>query len=575
MNKHQGTDQKDQIKKSRFRTHKPILISAGAFSILLIALIASISLAQSSGFSLKSDETLSLMCDGQGVQISPITKTRVSVLCTPNQNSEPPVTATPNPVIPTPGGHPPLPTLNEPAIFVAQDGDDSWPGTIDQPLRTIQKGADLVTAGETVYVREGVYTERVMIRHSGTPDSPITVAAFPGETPVIDGQYKLPTHVSGWGGCNDTVSPPTCFNYGHLVGIEGNYIVLDGFEIRHSLGRGIAVYKYNGSPTEAIIKNNNVHDNRDVGILMHEASNIIVENNDISYNSNFATHDRSAGELNWSAGAVSVRSDNIIYRGNTIHNNWGEGVITGNYSGSTNIIIEDNIFYDNFALQVYVHRSQNVIVQRNLVYCTDDSRFYRGGDRTFGIVVANEPPPQGFSDGLRTKDIDILNNIAAGCRQNFAVWGSDSAESDYPIINMHVAHNTFVNAVSDRNSDAAKNVIWTNYNYENVQFENNIIYQQDGTIAHIARNYPGLTLRNNLWSSSPVSTAAGTGDIVDDPQLVNPTTSLTGGQVDAAWYMLQSSSSAINNAATGTIISNDFFGDLRDNNPDIGACENK
>lgn len=241
-------------------------------------------------------------------------------------------------------------------IFVSPNGNDNWAGTWRRPLRTIQKGVDSAKAGQMVLVRGGTYAEQVIISKSGTRFRPLIITAFPGETPVIDGQYQIPSTDNDSANCNDTVSPPQCFNYEHLVRIEGDHVVFNGFEIRHSLGRGLVVYRYDDIPTGIVITNNNIHDNREAGILLHEANGIIVSNNDISYNSNYATHDRDSSELNWSAGVISVRSENIVYRRNIIHNNWGEGLITANYSGSTNIVIDDNVFYDNYALQLYVHR---------------------------------------------------------------------------------------------------------------------------------------------------------------------------------------------------------------------------
>jgi len=42
-------------------------------------------------------------------------------------------------------------------IFVAPDGDDTNPGSIDQPLASMQKAQELVSAGDTVYIRGGSY----------------------------------------------------------------------------------------------------------------------------------------------------------------------------------------------------------------------------------------------------------------------------------------------------------------------------------------------------------------------------------------------------------------------------------
>ena len=71
--------------------------------------------------------------------------------------------------------------------WVAIDGDDAGPGTRDEPWATLQHAADSVGPGATVYVREGVYEQRVEVRGSGTPGRPITFAAAPGERVVLDG----------------------------------------------------------------------------------------------------------------------------------------------------------------------------------------------------------------------------------------------------------------------------------------------------------------------------------------------------------------------------------------------------
>ena len=39
--------------------------------------------------------------------------------------------------------------------YVTPDGDDANPGTESQPWRTIQKAADTLVAGDTVYIRAG------------------------------------------------------------------------------------------------------------------------------------------------------------------------------------------------------------------------------------------------------------------------------------------------------------------------------------------------------------------------------------------------------------------------------------
>ena len=70
---------------------------------------------------------------------------------------------------------------------VAPSGNDSNPGTEALPWRTIQKAAATLQAGDTVLVRAGTYAERVIPQASGAAGQPITYAAYPGESPVLDG----------------------------------------------------------------------------------------------------------------------------------------------------------------------------------------------------------------------------------------------------------------------------------------------------------------------------------------------------------------------------------------------------
>jgi hypothetical protein len=81
--------------------------------------------------------------------------------------------------------------------YVATNGSDSNNGTIAYPWLTIQKAADTVVAGDTVYVRGGTYREYVTIGISGTLANPITYMAYPGESPVINASGLSDP---GWGG---------------------------------------------------------------------------------------------------------------------------------------------------------------------------------------------------------------------------------------------------------------------------------------------------------------------------------------------------------------------------------------
>jgi len=90
-------------------------------------------------------------------------------------------------------------------IYVAPDGDDSNPGTLDQPLATLEKARDLVrtmnsamTEDITVYLRGGTYplTSTVTFSNadSGNGDLYVEYVAYEGERPLITGGQPI----TGW-----------------------------------------------------------------------------------------------------------------------------------------------------------------------------------------------------------------------------------------------------------------------------------------------------------------------------------------------------------------------------------------
>ena len=91
------------------------------------------------------------------------------------------------------------------AIYVAPDGDDSNPGTLAQPLKTLAKARDLVrtknsamTADMTVYVRGGTYpltsTLTFANADSGTGGFYVKYMAYPDERPLLTGGQPI----KGW-----------------------------------------------------------------------------------------------------------------------------------------------------------------------------------------------------------------------------------------------------------------------------------------------------------------------------------------------------------------------------------------
>ncbi len=130
--------------------------------------------------------------------------------------------------------------------YVSTSGSDSSSGSQSQPWRTLKKAASVLAAGNTLYIRGGVYTETVDFYRSGTSSAPISIYSYPGETAIIDGAgYSIPA------------------NWYPLVKLSGEYITIAGIEIRYSGGMGLALSGKHNTADRI-----NAHHNRQNGILI-------------------------------------------------------------------------------------------------------------------------------------------------------------------------------------------------------------------------------------------------------------------------------------------------------------------
>jgi hypothetical protein len=118
---------------------------------------------------------------------------------------------------PTPTNTPtPTPT-NGYVYFVATNGNDDNPGTEAQPFLTTSKGISVLTPGDTLLIKSGTYTEPLFDIPSGTSwDTPVTIAAYPGDTVTIRPTWDYVVYVA----------------YSHHVVLDG--LVLDGINVTTS-----------------------------------------------------------------------------------------------------------------------------------------------------------------------------------------------------------------------------------------------------------------------------------------------------------------------------------------------------
>ncbi len=127
------------------------------------------------------------------------------------------------------------------------DGSDENPGTFEKPFASLQEAADVAGAGDTVFVRGGLYgvERRIEIQGSGAPDRWLTFTAYPGETPVFDGmasRLDRDAETHGHGYDHDT---------GLISAFERSYVRIAGLHVQRSRRAGFGLFGKRGRGSRA------------------------------------------------------------------------------------------------------------------------------------------------------------------------------------------------------------------------------------------------------------------------------------------------------------------------------------
>lgn len=411
--------------------------------------------------------------------------------------------------------------------YVATNGSDSANGSLAAPFRTLTRAAGLLSAGDVVNVRGGLYKETVQITVKGTADSRIVIRSYEGETAIFDGT-----------GTGRSANVITLY--------KSSYVDLSGFEVRNAGQIGICSW---GSNNVRIL-NNTVHHSFRNGIYVGwDAFGVSYDNvidGNVVYNNVLENANRAFPNGGWATGVSMNYSERGRVTNNRIYENDGEGIVT---ILSKNTLIEGNELSDNFSVGIYVDNARFVKVNANLIYSTGNSRYYRIGYPASGIATANEF----YDHSLPSTDNTFTNNIIINSRWGFFYGAYDAGGG---LKNAVVANNTFYKAAST--------MIWIEKDsHANNVFENNIFYQVGGH-GMLDVTGGGVAYKNNVWYGAPIN--AGSTDIIADPRFANP------GGLKAADYKLTSASPAIHSGLDlSNLVRDDFFGAQRPSKFDIGA----
>jgi hypothetical protein len=207
-------------------------------------------------------------------------------------------------------GHAHLPAAE---FFVAPTGQDTNPGTLEQPFATLQRAEQAVSPGDTVEVRGGTYKMQqaqigkregyayiTSLDKSGTREKPITYRAYHNERPVFDCSAVTPElridafHISG--------------SWLHLQGLE-----VTGVQVTLKEHTQSVCFENDGSHN--IYERLSMHDGQAIGIYSVRGSDNLFLNCDSYNNWDYTSENGRGGNVDGFGCHPTAGSTGNVFRG--------------------------------------------------------------------------------------------------------------------------------------------------------------------------------------------------------------------------------------------------------------------
>ncbi len=345
--------------------------------------------------------------------------------------------------------------MGEGVFFVAPGGSDSNPGTESAPWATLNHAARVLTAGQIVYVRGGVYklSAQVVPQNSGRSDAEIVFAGYPGETAVLD--------ASGAGALRDKGA----------IFVDNNveYIRIEGLIVRNSYGAGISMCNAAhvtviGNTIQTTFSSGiSANSPRDTGCQQKHADFTVMYNTIIDATT---MKMRIAGYDNTEAPheAISIMGvDGFEVAYNHVRDSEKEGIDVK--ETSSNGVVHHNLVEDIARQCYYVDAWHGLL---------SDIEFYanvgrRCGFMGFAISVENA--------GAVVRDISFHHNLLydnGGSGIYFSRFSADGPRSSIAIYN-NTIHNNGYGTINNIRDWAPGGIMLLSSHVENVKVYDNII----------------------------------------------------------------------------------------------------
>jgi parallel beta-helix repeat protein len=438
--------------------------------------------------------------------------------------------------------------------YVSPTGSNNNVGSSGSPWLTIQKAANNMTAGDTVFIHAGTYPERVSPPLSGTAANYITFRDFGDGEVVIDGgggTRDESIHISNRSylrfmnlhvGNNGYSS----MNAGIAAYAGSHHLIFDNITSDFSRfgilleGNNVSGETQSQIVSNVTIQNSTIKNNAAYGIFLYfKVTNTLIDHN-LIYNEN-ATNgvpndDQYGIDLDTDyPGSPSNGPSRITITNNEVYGNRIQGIRPWN---SSYILIKNNYTHHNGATGIQVEDGcQFVIVDGNRSDNNAQSYEYETGiwvDSTSHAVVQNNSM-QGNQIGFHigaSNDVLARNNLIY--LNNRAPSGSNVMGT---VIDMGTTRVTFVHNTLWQNGVSGSRGLYVGATTADTVIKNNIFSEStgsyDGYINQVITSdynnfYNTRTLNfyynnqnNRTWAQYKTASGQDTNSLTSDPQFID------------------------------------------------------
>ncbi|MDQ0205353.1 hypothetical protein J2S05_000127 [Alkalicoccobacillus murimartini] len=264
-------------------------------------------------------------------------------------------------------------------LYVATNGNNDNPGTINEPLLTLEEATDRAVKGTNVFIREGTYDEPLIVQHSGSYSEPIVFQSYQDEQVRISGRTfqdheedmelvqivdRSYITIKGLEVCDLSTDRDEKTIMGILVTGDSQHIQLLNNHIHHietyadeGNAHGIAVY--GDQPISNILIKENIVEDLKLGwsealVLNGDVSDFLITENIVQQNNNIGIDLIGFEGTAFDSSSDFARDGTISH--NRVHHNssYGNPSYGNNYSaagiyvdGGSDLLIQENKVYQN------------------------------------------------------------------------------------------------------------------------------------------------------------------------------------------------------------------------------------